>query len=426
MANVKFFGKWAFFRLAQERISNRTKFESHHLVSQQAIQVLVISAIISALILVSQIVIARNMNSKDFATYASVGALINVTGILFSSLLLNQVKLLKANVGSLSGKFFDRGATQTLILAFILSISVMLLVVLQNTGTPATIILLAGFFILVISMLATLNSKLQGLGKLRTLALSTFITVSMSLLAHIFLIQWELLSVSTALLATLLANVLTFIVFSVTLKPAGLENSSIFSTPSIKLALVSTGYWFFVNADILFSPVWLDDIERGAYSAASAVAKISIIACTIINGLFLNNLLNQKRSRRQPSFSLVGRFLFVEACVVLVLMSCIYFFGDRAFEAVYGTHLTSDPGFLFQISAVGIPLVLAGMIIQILVAYSNSWASGAVVWFSSLAFLSLGSTAHTKEDVVNFYLAGSWVFASLLLATLIYLIRKNK
>jgi hypothetical protein len=224
----------------------------------------------------------------------------------------------------------------------------------------------------------------------------------------------------------LLANVFVIILFSVTLRPAGIENSSIFSTASIKLALLSTGYWFFVNADILFSPLWLDDIERGAYSAASSVAKIPIILCTVVNGLFLNNLLNHKRTGRQIPFRLIGRFLFAEACVVIVFLAAMYFVGDRAFAAVNGIHLTSEPGFLLQISTVSVALVLSGVVVQILVAYSNSWASGAVVWLSSLTFVGLGSLSHGKEDLVSLYLFGSWVLAAMLLATAIYVIRKNK
>jgi hypothetical protein len=403
--------------LKKRRISkmDRTSF-----LTKQAVHVILLSAGISGLIFVAQILIARNMNPREFSIYSAVMALINVFGILFSSLLLNQVKLIKSSEGALSSKFFDRGTRGVLILGALLAAAFLALVGLENTGTSTVTIFLAGVFIPLIAILAALNAKLQGLGKLRTLGIGSLTAVSIALIGHVVLIQLNLLNLNSALVATLVANIVTVAIFSMTLQPAGLASSSIFSAPAIKLALISSGYWIFVNGDILLSPLWLADLESGEYSAASAVAKIPVIVSGLFSGLLLNDVLNHKRKANSFPAGIVVKYLFIEIVIVLGFLSSIYFFGDTSFKSIYGAHLSSEPGFLLHASVVSIPLVISGVAVQVLVAYSNSWVPSLAIWVLSAAFLGTGHFVSGKEDLVSFYLLGSGLLAITLSMSVVY------
>lgn len=398
---------------------DKTNFSSRYV-----FHVFIISVGVSFLTFFSQIIVARNLNPRDFAVFASIGAVINVTGVSFSSILLNQVKSIKSHSGELSRNFFDRGTRGVLLFAVFVSVAFLLAVSLQNTGAPVLTILLAGVAIPMVALVTGLNAKFQGLGKLRVLNLSTLTTILISVIAQLFLIQGGLLSVNSALLVILLSNLLTLILFSLRLPPAGLANSSIFSAEALKLALLSSGFWFFVNADILLSPLWLEENQRGEYSAASSVAKILLIACGVLNGLLLNNLLNNKRSGVRFPFALLVKYLLVQACLALLFLVGIYFFGDNAFRFIFGSHLASEPGFLIQICVAGTFLVLAGIVVQVLIAYSNSWAPGVLLWLLCISFLGVGSIVNSKQDLVEVYAWGGGVISLTLLITAIYNHRK--
>jgi hypothetical protein len=165
------------------------------------------------------------MDPREFAIYSSVMAHINVTGVLYSSLLLNQVKSIKSSEGKLDRKFFDRGTRGILILGVILSAAFLALVGTQKTGAPIVTVMLAVIFIPLIAMLVALNSKLQGLGRLRTLGLVSLTAVSLALAGHVVLIQLESLNLDSALVVIIVANVVTVAIFSCTLQPAGLAKS---------------------------------------------------------------------------------------------------------------------------------------------------------------------------------------------------------
>jgi O-antigen/teichoic acid export membrane protein len=393
--------------------------------TKYALHVFLITLAISVLAFFSQVLVARNMSQKNFATYAAVGALINISGVLFSSIFLNQVKLIKTHVGELNTKFFDRGTLGLLVIALSLSTVFQIAIAVQNTGTPGMTVFLAGLIFPMVALVSGLNAKLQGLGKLRSLNFSTFVTILISVIAISVLISAGALTVNSALLVTLLSNVFTVFVFSIKLPPSGLASTSLFSAGTFKLALISSGYWFFVQADILFSPLWLAESERGEYSAASSVAKILLIACGVINGLLLNSLLNHKRDGGQFPLKLLFKYLLVESFMVMVFLVCVHFIGDTAFQYVFGSHLASESGFLLQICLTGIPLVLAGIVVQALVSYSDSWIPGIVLWSISIAFFGIGGLAIEKIDLVNFYAWGGGVMVSLLLITALRVYRKQ-
>ena len=77
----------------------------------------------------------------------------------------------------------------------------------------------------------------EKLEKLRSLNLSTFTTVLLSLFGQGFLLLTGDFSVNNALIVILVSNLITLIAFSRKLPPAGLPNSSIFSSSGIQLPL---------------------------------------------------------------------------------------------------------------------------------------------------------------------------------------------
>lgn len=332
------------------------------------------------------VLVARNLNVRDFATFVAVMTFINLVGLVFSGFQVSVAREIAQNKVVVAHKKLDSFTKSLLYFSLGLASALFLSQQFWNLklGLSTSLVIVLCLIFPSSAVLIILNGRLAGLGRFKEQAAVSLSLVSANLAVQLLQAAIWGVSLERAIWTQIAINFLIGITLLLATNKVASVSQLAFSQKNIQTALMVAMFGFICNFDLLLSPLFLSEAERGHYSAASGISKYLLIFFTMINAT-LFTALNRNKAANQSSFSILKKSGFALSGLVSLFLVAVYFFGPTGLVLLYGDQYSLAASNLFLICLCYVPMVFASWLLQLV--YMR------ITWFPVITLFLLISTS---------------------------------